>query len=353
MGLSHEQVVRNFAARKKNRAGKVEWHGSRVYCTEYPHESVLYSYGRHFPLAVYIGEKGGKPIFLKNGDKYSSSTSAHQSEVQSHCKGPTVSRTAVEAAGFDFTRIKLDNVVAARPDYREYLYRTPDGIFWKTYDFKRNRMVFEEPFTPPRQGMYVQTQFSEERASAEGRRYPAYSFGYWHILGAVVLKDDDYYYLCSLDENQYFVSRLARPVTGVQDAFKSLKPAAVLRAERRGRRVLRQGEWFFISTGMGYRDLAGKAGVTVGQLRAIRQTPLPRRGVMVVHQTANATVDARNQHVCRQYFLNGTLATGRVYHRSFDGRSTGEHKTLDLGEEWFEVHENTELDSWASGGRVD
>ncbi len=54
---TNRKTVEYFATRKENKreGGAVVWHGterSTLYCTK----DVLYSYGPHFPLAVFLGE---------------------------------------------------------------------------------------------------------------------------------------------------------------------------------------------------------------------------------------------------------------------------------------------------------
>jgi hypothetical protein len=87
-----------------------------------------------------------------------------------------------------------------------------------------------------------------------------------HYTGAMVFKIDflvrsrgiqgqkDEYFIFDIDRNDlklknlnFFLSRLSRPVTGLKDAYDSLKPKEVLDAERfLGQECPRQGEWFFI-----------------------------------------------------------------------------------------------------------
>jgi len=54
--------------------------------------------------------------------------------------------------------------------------------------------------------------------------------------------------LCGHDEREYFIANLPSDarVTTVEQAIDSLKRDPVIEAERRGEKVLRQGEWYFI-----------------------------------------------------------------------------------------------------------
>src|SRR5438477_8019049 len=96
--MNTHDIVRRFAARIPNprNSGTVAWRGSvgyasasggfsgsgftgaRIYCEK----NSLYSYGSHFALAHFLGERAGQKLFLKNGDRASQTTSRQQAEVQ-------------------------------------------------------------------------------------------------------------------------------------------------------------------------------------------------------------------------------------------------------------------------------
>ena len=65
--VGHQDLAINFAS------GFTKGTGSRMFIEG----DVIYSYGRHFPIALRLKDN----IFLVNIDKYSSSTSRHQSYV--------------------------------------------------------------------------------------------------------------------------------------------------------------------------------------------------------------------------------------------------------------------------------
>jgi hypothetical protein len=60
--------------------------------------------------------------------------------------------------------------------------------------------------------------------------------------GGAVIKQ---HYLLGHDERQLFVVGVD-PVVGLSEALTSLKPHGVMRAERQGLKVIRQGDWFFV-----------------------------------------------------------------------------------------------------------
>jgi hypothetical protein len=62
----------------------------------------IYSYGRHFPLAIPLRQDGTLVGYLLNGDVYSVSTSRHQREVRSVLEGhdlPTITGSSHGTCG--------------------------------------------------------------------------------------------------------------------------------------------------------------------------------------------------------------------------------------------------------------
>lgn len=339
-------VVERFASRKPNpRAhGRIEWsatpssswHSAGTVVRAYCEDNKLYSYGPHFILAVDLGDRDSKPFFLKNGDKNSNTTTKQQSEVQSRCQGPTVSFSALETSGI-FDDIANENIIDWREDSRTRVYRDKaSGRFYLDYNRKKRR--FEKEFKNTEQGMFLP--------------WPSHKnpeMGEWHILGSVLIHVRGDYYLASLDENSYFVTKLAAgPVLTVDQAFESLKPEAVREAEGAGKAVKRQGEWFFIPTGMDDGSLAARMGITKARLgKLARISNLPHDRNSNVHEVRHLKVG------------EVTYARGKVFHRAAPlgrmerGPLTREHRTLDLGQEWHEVHKNVQKQSWSQGGKFD
>src|SRR6185312_6442416 len=211
MGYSHETVVKNFAARKLNRKGDCDWIGGNVYSEG----DTLYSYGRHFRLAYYLGERDGAHLFLKNGDRRSTSTSQHQAIVQRACAGPTVSFSALYSAGIRVSWLTLDNIADFTADQTTSLYRAEDGaLYHDTWDEE----LVNQRFDRPGQGMFIKT--GEKTVLDSDGKSQCVTTGYWHILGGCLLtyhksaipgvrEEGEGFYLCSLDENSYFVSELS------------------------------------------------------------------------------------------------------------------------------------------------
>jgi len=307
--MNHAEVVKRFAERRINkRKGDVFWHGLHISCSP----RVINSYG-WWPMAYWLADS----LFLKQGDRYSVSTGAHQGLIQSYCDGPTVSFSALQSAGIRPEEISALNIVDWHPDTQIELERSDTHAPWR----KRGE---DRPFKPPAQGMLIKYSWEENRA-------------YWHILGACLIRWQGNQYLCSMDERAYFVAQLGKKADTVKDAFQFLKPPQVEACRSAGVTVVRQGEWFFVDTGMSDREVARANGWTIRQLRRVKSSvgPLPR------------TDPGSNAHQCRQLRLSddANLATGCVRHP--------EHRMLRLGKTWWRVHRNTEVTSWSQGGRFD
>ena len=255
--MTHNEIVKNFAERKINRKwGTVQWKGSRISCEG----GVIKSY-HWWPMAYYLGMKKGQHFFLKQGDRYSSSTTGHQGLVQSYCKGATVSFSALSSAGVDASQLRLENILSIQDDFMEsWLIKRKVGGKWKY--FKDTG----EAWTPPNQGMFIAIErISDTEVS-----------GYWHILGGVLFNIGSRYLLCGIDDGTYFVIELPKKAKNINHAFQILKPRPVVLAENQGISVKRQGEWFFIPTGMDDTGLAKELGVSKTKLRKIaRQFELP------------------------------------------------------------------------------
>jgi hypothetical protein len=155
----------------------------------------------------------------------------------------------------------------------------------------------------------------------------------WHRIGAVLLEHDKKYYICAMDEGSYFISLLPRKVTSITKAFQALKPYEVIKAEKAGVKVIRQGEFFFIPVNK-----------VIKEKEFSKQAALP------------ATAESSNQHVCKRLVkIDGKYyAKGRVRHVGRFGR--GQHKTIILGDgnkDVYMVVKNTSKGDWSSNGKVD
>lgn len=107
--------------------------GSRIFSDR----DTIYSYGHHFPLAVALRDKKDQvALFLLNGDRYSVSTTQHQSHIRSAVASSDVPNviipfSALAAAGIDSSSIEL---IAHEPARHESIRHTarvqPEGSVW-------------------------------------------------------------------------------------------------------------------------------------------------------------------------------------------------------------------------------
>jgi len=215
---SHDSVAEKFGNRQVNsRTKRVEWSASRVYCED----DLIFSYGGHFPMAKYLGEhpKYGH-FFIKNSDKFSSSTSAHQSCVRHHCFGPEVSRSHLSKY-IHFSDLTMENVYLWRDGLCKWLWLdTQEGVFYSEYlynqvhnndDSDAAEILFTDPIKLPRTG-----KFKAHRKQEYG---PRYQTGIFIVEEVLVLKVKDKYLLCTHNS----VVELARKPKTISEALKIRK----------------------------------------------------------------------------------------------------------------------------------
>jgi hypothetical protein len=69
----------------------------------------------------------------------------------------------------------------------------------------------------------------------------------YHLAGSLLFEYKGDSYICGMDEDSYFISKLKTSPKSVNMAYKSLKPSRVVTYENKNNtRAQRQGEWFFI-----------------------------------------------------------------------------------------------------------
>ncbi len=143
----------------------------------------------------------------------------------------------------------------------------------------------------------------------------------YHRAGSMLIQYKGVRYICGMDEESYFVSKLQTSPQNVESAFKSLKPKRVVKYEKEsGKVALRQGEWFFIPRS----DL--EADNMIGDYALPLQTKGENKHIVEEYEESDG------RHYCK----------GDVEH--------GEHDTLYLDDVLHEAVQSTALDSWSVQG---
>jgi hypothetical protein len=314
--------------------------GWQNYGRNYSNESVyfegdiIYSYGNHFPMAIRM-ETNGKTWYLVNGERYSNTTSKHQSnlrEALQYKTQMTIPFQALERAGILKETIELIDQEDAR---------------------------------------YI-TKYRYDKDTGEKIAYEV------HLLGAALFRAQRWesgspewgYFLSGLDEtgrdpwNAYFLAQIDTDYYGktpetVDQAYWALKPEEVTQADVDDEEVLRQGEWFFIRMDEDEQEFFKK-------LEKDCEKDIKREGVSNIdlpnlYYTRNGFLKNRDEeraerHRCtRLVRLKGKGENEdvvRTYVRGTVRHTDGDHKVLKL-DGWYCVYENTQLRGWAVDGSVD
>lgn len=202
--MNHEEVIRRFATRKINsRTKTVQWSSNNVYCCE----DLMFSYGSHFILAKYLGRN----LFIRNSDKYSSSTSHHQSMTAQHCPGPEVScglisKEKLSLVDFSFT----DILFFLRGSYKWCVKDIETNIFYDEIEWtEEHGTTLTDEFVPPAHGLF--------KANRKPLNHlPRFQEGSWITSGITVFKKKRKVYLYSSDKKEDFLVQLK----GIPDSIE-------------------------------------------------------------------------------------------------------------------------------------
>jgi hypothetical protein len=281
---------------------------------------ILYSYGKHFPLAVRVKEN-----ILVNGDRYSVTTSSHQNSVNGAGgdKCIVIPFSAARSAGINL--------------YDHYLY---SGV---------NNQEFEKHFKviDVRSAKWTDKQRKDPK-TGELITYQE------HLLGASLFRwlpyvaientsspspkwnyDGEWkYYLSGIDSTgkgrgNYFLTELVKEASTVTEALEQLKPESVKIAESKGVEVSRQGEFFVLYT----NEIKPKDVKTTKPYKLVDRS---RPGILTP-----------SSHIATEgYEVNGVeFVRGTIRHR--------DHTMLKLGKEFWLVARNIQKASFSAGGGVD
>lgn len=183
----------------------------------YRSNGVLYSYGDHFPLAVHVGN-----YFLVNADRYSNSTSKHQSYTIQECGRYYTAEIPFSA---------LSAMISDKP------YSLSRG-----YEFNARFIPDSMTILDSEQDKWLHTGRYSEKT---GEEYMT------HVLGGTLFKWNDRYIFSGIDEtgigrNRYFMTELVGTPETCAEAIELMKPQVIKDYESAGYEVRRQGEWFFV-----------------------------------------------------------------------------------------------------------
>lgn len=277
MGLSQSELLTRFEkGATKGTASSMFIEGDTVY-----------SYGHHFPLL--LRRDFG---YLLNADKYSVTTSGHQSQ----CRGiatVVIPFSALRSANINPSRFELIHKDKARVDTRRY--KDKDG----------------------------NTKTVEERRPE-----------------SCVITQDNRYFLSSMDVWQYFIVELPQPCDTCQQAFDILMPYQV-----KGKHYQRQGEWFVVES----PDLpisifeSGKAIDKAKLSKMVYKSLLPTF-TLPHRDNGNPHIATRGINLNGVYYISGQLR--HPEHRMLR-LSKSDNPVI------FQAWENTALNSWHASGRVD
>lgn len=276
---------------------------------------VLYSYGEHFPLAVSIGR-----FYICNGDKYSTTTSTHQTLLFESI--PNRMRVEIPFSALYSAGIAGD---PDKPSYTVNRYDIDSIKEIKILDWEEDR--------------YIDIGRVSKKT---GEKI------YQHVLGAVLFEHKGRKFLSGLDETGkgngvYFLTQLADDTpTTVLEALESLKPAEVKQAEEEGLEVKRQGEFFFIPVNNDLNDY----------LNMLKKEGKAQKDYLIQGREGNAG------HHIAQYGIN---FEGNQYVWGIIKHSRGDHRQVKLYETgtkpkdrmWYKVVENIQVASWSASGGID
>ena len=311
-------TMANHTLIEKFTDGEKKGQASRIFIDS----DVMYSYGKHFPLLVRRNggenyKRGSKEWckvanelldkgtwFLLNADKRSVSTTRHQN----YCfriAYASIPFSALTNAGFNPHKLII-------VDKAEEM--------WEVIKYSKY------PVSLPREYLSIEAYNALQDKTGWQRveeRHPE----------STVITQDGRYALSSMDERNYFISELPKPVKTVAQAFASLKPYAV-----KDRKYIRQGEWFFVSA----------------------PVPEPKKfySAMEMGFTLPKETPQSNEHVATRGLQVGNklFVSGRVRHlRPRGGRA--DHRTATLSTlkdiQIFGAYKNRAIASWSASGGVD
>lgn len=134
MAKDYWSVCDRWLNRLLGRTDKPNFRNDRMPCND----DAIFSYGSHFPMVVATRDRKGQPTALiLNGDRFSPTTTRHQSVVRNMADRSGLPRvivpfSALEAAGVDPIDVEIIETTSDRhEEITETLHTIPAGSFFK------------------------------------------------------------------------------------------------------------------------------------------------------------------------------------------------------------------------------
>jgi hypothetical protein len=230
-------------------------------------------------------------------------------QLQDHGeKEITTSFRCLQNAGINLQNIKVLGITQdldvrcniGEKGFDDFESTVPQGATYREYDNSNNSNDY-----------YDEDDEDEEIKIVEKR---------YHRAGSMLIREGKYSYICGMDEDSYFVTKLPKNTKTISDAYKSLKPKAVLAWEKKNNAIAkRQGEWFFLPT-------------KFEKIKGMRRKGLP------------LWKDGGNKHIPYGY----AMQDGKHYVKGYV--SHVDHQPMYLGKVIHEAVMNTALGSWSEQG---
>lgn len=357
MSYTHSEVTRAFANRNPFNSRGNPLRGFSVYIDV--SGDVIYSYGTHFPMA-YADDK--KKLFIVNGDRYSSSTSAHQNALRSAISG----NTEYASVTIPFSVLRAANIESLWAKVLPDINVLDEGqeIDIAHCDTCGTDIDLNEWWEHG-----TLKGFRKEVRKNEHKKWRR------HLLAPSLIRSGDRYFLSGFDETArawnggYFFTELPHKCKTIDEAFAMLRPEAVKRADAKNIEVKRQGDIFAIPTDVTTRKLHKKA------------TKLPKHVMKVLldwnnEPFAEEETEEFAEPTQIKYIKNGyrprlldtnhyateavsvvehgkevIYARGTLYHKP--SWREADHRNITLGKVWHKIYRNTAVNSWSVSGRVD
>jgi hypothetical protein len=300
-----------------------------VYVNPYDHRELL-SWGSHFVLArIMLDSNGNRAWWLLNGDRYSHSTSQHQSDIRS-----AVQKTGLPVIILPFSALHEAKIIPDTIQLREVQDDRWEDV-WRiaaSYDDippwrdKQERPDGRWEYAVPEHHLGESVFRAAYRTGWAAGKYE----GEWVEAS----------FLSAFDTQEtrplYFLAQVPGNPKTVAAAREALKPRAVKNADKTGTAYVRQGDVFAVETGLTTRELTRG-----GKLPIVK-----RAQVLGVSHTISEVITV------------GGKTYGRGIMRHDPGRwRTPEHKRVKLGngKTWHLIVKNTVPPdrSWSIAGNVD